>query len=908
MMPLAYEKWRDTPEGAGPNPVFRALHAARLDSFLADSQDDGVMVIDAVGIIVDGNLALSRRTGYTRSEVLGRPILDMVVPSQRRRIRAAIEDALAGDGVRARADGIKRSGELCDLAITFVPLFDDDRAVVGALVITQNLSEASDAERVRQRDTALLELASRVAGVVGWSLDLATGSLGWSGELPELRGRTPRDLPALTAMLGPADAARLARALERCTREERTLDVTLALHPDPGHVSSATAVSDYPGDDGASGERHLRLVGRASAGRTDSSRVVSGAAHDVTAAVTEQRQRMAVEQLLSSTVNAMTDGFAVIDAQWRMSFVNDRMVEFVALDRAAIIGQSLWDVIPEIVGSEFERPFRDAVEQSSTVQARGWWDERGAWIEVTAYPTGGGLAVHLRDITEAEAARQAYEQAQGQLATLGGLLDISRDAIVVRDLEHRIRYANAGAIALYGWDADAVIGATPDELLTVDQAKRAQATETVLAEGHWAGRVAVRTLDGRELTLASRWQLMRDENGQPESILSVAVDVTEELAREEALRRAERLESLGTFAGGIAHDLNNVLTPITLAAQLLGQTLAGTPDAETAGMIETAARRGAAMVRQVLTFARGVETGTDPVDVCALLIELERMVGETLAEGVTLAVTPPPADTVVIGDATQLLQVLANLVSNANDAITASGTIAVDARLEPSDAASGSELVIDVVDTGHGMSPEVITRLWEPFFTTKPVGKGTGLGLPMVAAIIRAHGGSIDVESDGHTGSRFTLTLPVSASAAPAAPLSVDHELVRGDGRTVLVVDDEPSIRQLVRQLLVAHGYRVVSARSGREARRQLAAAAPVDLVLSDVTMPDGDGIDLVRGLIASSASVPVVLMSGREDAASMPEDVRARCAGFLVKPLTTSTLLTAVHTALDRRPRGGRP
>ncbi|MCA1942193.1 MAG: PAS domain-containing protein [Yonghaparkia sp.] len=905
MMPLAYEKWHALTDGGDSHPVFRALHAARLDSFLADSQDDGVMVIDAEGVIVDGNLALSRRTGYSRSELLGRPMVDVVVPAQRRRIRAAIDDMLAGDGVRARADGIKRSGEPCDLAITFVPLFDDDRTVVGALVITQNLSEASEAERDRQRDTALLELASRVAGVVGWTLDLATGALGWSGELPELRGRTPHDLVSLTAMLNRADAARLARSLERCAREQRTLDITVALVLERGRTPAAGPL--LPGGASTGTERHLRLVGRVSSSSPDGNRVMSGAAHDVTAVVVEQRQRVAVEELLSSTVNAMTDGFAVIDEQWHVSFVNDRMVEFVGRDRAAIIGESLWTVMPEIVGSEFERPFRDAVEQSSTVQARGWWAERGIWIDVTAYPTGQGLAVHLRDITETELARQAYEKAQEELATLGGLLDISRDAIIVRDLEHRIRYANAGAIALYGWDADTVIGATADQLLNVDRERRAQATEAVLAHGHWSGHIAVRTHDGRDLIIASRWQLMRDESGAPESILSVSVDVTEELAREEALRRAERLESLGTFAGGIAHDLNNVLTPITLAAQLLRQTLAGSPEADTAEMIETAARRGAGMVRQVLTFARGVESGTDRVDVVALLAELERMVGETLADGVALTVTPPPAGTVVIGDATQLLQVLANLISNANDAITAPGTIMVDARLEPREDASGRSLVVDIVDTGHGMSPDVMARLWEPFFTTKPVGKGTGLGLPMVAAIIRAHGGSIDVDSDGRTGSRFTLTLPVDEVAAPSTPIAVDAESARGDGRTVLVVDDEPAIRGLVRQLLVDHGYRVVVASSGDEAQRQLAAAPPVDVVLSDVTMADGDGVDLVRWLMVTGASQPVVLMSGREDAGSIPEEVRARCSGFLVKPLTTSALLTALHTAFDRDPRGVR-
>ncbi len=892
MTSLAYEKWQASTEAAASRPVFRALHEARLDSFLADSQDDGVMVIDCDGVIVDCNLALCRRTGFSRSEVLDQPMVEFVVPSQRRRISAAIDDALNGDGVRARAHGMERSRETSALAITFIPLFDEQRAVVGALAITQNTDEALEASRQRERDGALLGLASQVAGFVGWSLDLCSGELGWSGDLPDARGSMPTDRDDLEARLSAVDRARFARALDRCARSHRALDLTLAVR--------------LP-----SGERHLRLVGKASTAAGASAPRVSGAALDVTAAVVEQRQRVAVEDLLSSTVNAMTDGFAVLDAAWNVSFVNDRMAEFVGLGRDAIIGSSVWQVLPELNGTDFEQAFRDAVRERSTVQCRGWSEEWQAWLEVTAYPSGGGLAVHLRDITEAETARLAYEQAQDQLITLGKLLDISRDAIVVCDLEHRIRYANAGAIARYGWNAADIIGMDASSFVDIDRAQREEATATVLALGHWSGRVQARTADGRELVMSSRWQLMRDESGAPESILSVSVDITEEVAREEALRRAERLESLGSFAGGIAHDLSNVLTPITLAAQLLGQSLEGTSEAETAGMIETAARRGASMVRQVLAFARGVEQGSETVDMVALLAELGRMVGDTLPATVALALSPPPAGTSVIGDATQLLQVLTNLVSNARDAIgAATGTITVDARIEQAAATAGDQLVIDVVDTGHGMSPEVIVRLWEPFFTTKPVGKGTGLGLPMVAAIVRAHGGAIEVYSDGATGSRFTVTLPIAAAPPIAGgDEALEREdLLRGEGRSVLVVDDEEAVRTLVRQVLVAYGYRVRTARSGDEALRMLLESVEQpDIVLSDITMPGRDGVGLISALMDASITTPVVLMSGREDAGSIPEAVRRRTAGFLVKPLTTSALLMAVHAALNPRARAGR-
>lgn len=890
MSSVAYEKWFGAATASAPHPAFRALHASRLDSFLADSQDDGVMVIDRDGRIIDGNLALGRRTGYGRSEIIGRPMADVVLPAHRRRIQAAIDDALGGDGVRARAAGVKRSGGTCDLAITFVPLFDDQRAVVGSLVITQNLSEAAEAARERERDGALLALAGRIAKFIGWRLDLLSRTLDWSGDLAGFGGQPPVTLDGLLELLGPADAARFSLALERSEREHRQLDITLA-------VTVST------------GERHLRLIGEPVMPRPGQPGVISGAAHDVTEWVTEQRHRREVEELLSTTVNAMTDGLGIVDDEWRFTFVNDRLVEMIGLDRDAIIGMTVWQTVPELRGTEFEIAFRTAVIEGSTVQLRDRIEARDAWIEAIAYPSGGGLAVHLRDITETQRAEQRYRRAQEQLATLGGLLDISREAIVVRDPQHRIRYANAGALALYGWDAESVVGADSRDLVTIDPAQIDEAMSTVLRDGLWSGRVTVHTRDGRDIVVSSRWQLMRDEQGGADAVLSVSTDITEDVAREEALHRAERLESLGTFAGGIAHDLNNVLTPILMASQLLGMALDGTPDRETVTMIETAARRGADMVRQVLAFARGVETRTECITLTALLDELRGMVSETLRPGVEFIVTAPTEPVVFTGDDTQLLQVLANLVSNAHDAIEGAGVITVDARVEPAADSGIPHVVIDVIDTGHGMSPEVIARLWEPFFTMKPVGKGTGLGLPMVAAIMRAHGGSVEVDSDGATGSRFTLRLPLGQPAT-LPKRGDDYDVAttpRGHGQRVLVVDDEPAIRTVVRQALEAEGYEVLVASSGDDAWRHIQSqVAPPDLVLSDVTMAGVSGIELVEKLIDAGSGIPVVLMSGLEDRGSVDSAVTQRVRGFLVKPLSAPTLLLAVHDALTTTPVRG--
>lgn len=313
------------------------------------------------------------------------------------------------------------------------------------------------------------------------------------------------------------------------------------------------------------------------------------------------------------------------------------------------------------------------------------------------------------------------------------------------------------------------------------------------------------------------------------------------------------------------------------------------------------------MVRQVLAFARGLESRADRVDLTAVLEELRSLVASTVPPGVALRIESPTERIVLSGDATQLLQVLANLLRNATDAIEGAGVVTVDARLEPGPPGEGDLVAVSVTDTGHGMAPEIIARLWEPFFTTKEAGRGTGLGLAMVAAIVRSHGGQIVAESDGRNGSRFTLRLPVleveRGDEAPNDPVPGD---AHGSGELVLVVDDEPAIRAVLRQVLREHGYEVVVASSGDDALELIRSGRQRPaMVLSDVMMPRGSGIELTEQLAGSG--IPVVLMSGRQDPAAIPGSAAPSVSAFLEKPLTTSALLGAVRETLDANAsRGG--
>ena len=416
--------------------------------------------------------------------------------------------------------------------------------------------------------------------------------------------------------------------------------------------------------------------------------------------------------------------------------------------------------------------------------------------------------------------------------------------------------------------------------------------------------------DGRKLIVEGRWTLLRDAVGQPLSILSVNTDITERKKVEEQLLRAQRMESLGTLAGGIAHDLNNALTPIMMSIELLKIQEQDPLRMGVLATIENSARRGADMVRQVLSFSRGVEGQRVEVQAGHLLKGIEKIVNETFVKNIRVRSDIPADLWVVQGDPTQIHQMLLNLCVNARDAMPNGGTINLRASnllLEEQCAAMiagakpGHYLLVELEDTGTGMPPEVIDRIFEPFFTTKELGKGTGRGLSSALAIIKSHQGFIRVSSELDKGSLFQVYLPAQMGGGISQPPPVTAEMTRGNGELVLLIDDEDALRKITGQTLESFGYQVLPAADGVEASTLYATHKDkIAVVLTDMMMPVMDGPATIQVLMRMNPQVRIIAASGLNVKDMVARATSAGVKHFIPKPYTAETLLRMLHTVLN--------
>jgi PAS domain S-box-containing protein len=511
--------------------------------------------------------------------------------------------------------------------------------------------------------------------------------------------------------------------------------------------------------------------------------------------------------------------------------------------------------------------------------------------------------------TELRAEVAGRRRGEEQIREQAALLDHARDAISVRDLENRIRFWNKGAERIYGWTAEEAVGQKTALLLKLDQAQFDEARRTVLEKGSWSGEMRAVRKDGRPLIIEGHWNLVRDTQGEPKAILVIGTDVTEKKKVESQLLRAQRMESIGTLAGGIAHDLNNVLAPILMAIEILKRNVPDERSRRLFATLEKSAQRGADMVKQILTFARGVEGERMLLQPRHLLKDVEKIAAETFPKTIRLQTDAPSDLWSVSGDATQLHQVLLNLCVNARDAMPHGGVLSLGARnvdLDGDyakvnvDAKPGPYVVLSVTDTGTGMPPAVMEKIFEPFFTTKEVGKGTGLGLSTSHAIVRSHGGFVHVYSEVGKGTAFKVYLPAVRAAADAAAVPA-RELPAGKGELILVVDDEASIREIAKETLESYGYRTLVAGDGAEALALFAEAKQdVRAVVTDMRMPFMDGMATIRALRKLVPAVKVIATSGLDQDGAEAAAGAGVIQAFLHKPYTAEKLLTTLERVLQ--------
>ena len=496
-----------------------------------------------------------------------------------------------------------------------------------------------------------------------------------------------------------------------------------------------------------------------------------------------------------------------------------------------------------------------------------------------------------------------------QLREQATLLDGANDMIVVRDLNHRYLYCNQKAAEHLGLTVEQLMQGAITHAMGEVPPQYYDAFRAVLEQGVWHGELTYKRHDGQPFTVESRWSLVRDDAGQPKAVLAISTDITDQKRLEAQYLRAQRMESIGMLAGGIAHDLNNVLAPIVMAIQLLRMRHPDAHSQKLLATIEASAQRGADLVRQVLTFARGLEGQHLLVHSKVLVRDVEKLIKETFSKSIEVTSRIDPDVWPVPGDPTQLHQVMMNLCVNARDAMPHGGRITLTAaniRIDEQYATMipgvrpGLYVVFEVQDTGTGMSPEVQRHLFDPFFTTKEPGKGTGLGLSTARTIVKNHDGAITCVSVPGEGTTFKIFLPASTETAVARGTAPTATPPRGSGETILVVDDEASILSISRQALEAYGYEVLAATNGAEALAVFAQQrARIAAVLTDMAMPVLDGAALIYALRRIDPTVKVIAVSGLKGNVQSMEPFGLGATSFLAKPFTAETMLQAIHEAL---------
>jgi len=890
--------------------------------------------------------------------------LELVHPDD----RAAVEAAFVAPMVARELSSIEHrvilaGGRTKIVEERWQTLLDERGQPVRALGTCHDITDRKQADEALRRSRDLLRIASNAARLGGWMLELPAWKFSLSEELlaihdlPESAEPTQEELVALYS---PEPREVLARHMDACLRDGTPYDVELP-------KSTATGRQIW-----------LRSIGEAVRDADGRIVRLQGAGQDVTARKLAESELARIHRalrLLSNCNEALVRAqseqalldqvcrIAVDDDSYQLAWVgyaNDDEGKTISVRAHAGAHQGYLEGLPlswSPDAPEGNGPAGMTIRTGKFVASRdlaadshfAFWRHKvlsKGMRSVLCFPlrdasrTFGMISLVASEVSAASAnelkllqelvdnlafgivglrAREAHQRSEQKLREQAALLDQTHEAIFVRDLDDRITYWNRGAERLYGWTAAEVLGLRTAELFhRTDAIRLAQARvaqERVIATGEWSGELTQMNKVGRSLLVAARWSLLRDPQGLPRAVLTMGADITEKRQLEMQLLRTQRLESIGTLAGGIAHDLNNVLTPILSSIAMLSEDETRPDKQEDLALLEASAQRGAAMVRQILSFARGEPQGPHKrVDVIAITAEVLTMVRETFPKDISSVLRQGETTWAIQGDATQIHQLLTNLCVNARDAMHEGGvlTLALDgvvvdevrAQMSP-DTPTGQYLRIRVEDTGSGMVPEVRDRIFEPFFTTKPSGKGTGLGLSTCHAIARSHRGFILVSTELGKGSRFDVYLPAERVEARVEATSTQEQVPRGRGELVLVVDDEEAIRKLARRTLERFGYRVLVAANGAEAVSLYTAhLGAIAAVLTDMSMPIMDGPTTIVALQAIDSSVRIVGSTGLD---TDEKAVQARALGvthWVPKPYTADALLRMLRAVIAKDPR----
>jgi PAS domain S-box-containing protein len=762
--------------------------------------------------------------------------------------------------------------------------------------LRDEIEERERSEKALRESQTMLAKAQAIAKIGNWTWDFETEKVSWSDEMYRIMGFERADFDGkletiISRAVHPEDQERLREINEkaRIANVYTPADFRIIL-PD-GSERVAWAEGDILYNEAGD------AIG------------AMGTVQDIT----EQKKNEA--RLRSTSLYARTllevnlDPLVTITLDGKINDANVAAEKVTGYTRNELIGSDFSDYFtePEKARQGYLRAFNEGFVKDYPLAIR---DKFGNITDVLYNATTftneageiQGVFADARDVTQ-------QKKDEHRIRQQAELLDDAHDAITLRDLDNRLLYCNKGNERLYGWKSEEIVGKIAHEVFFKEASQQPlDALKAVKERGEWSGEMHHIDREGKEIIVDTRWTLMRDNDGNPESILVINTDITDKKKLEAQFLRTQRMESIGTLAGGIAHDLNNIFTPILLSVDLFKSKLSDDESLQLLDILDSNIKRGADLTRQILSFARGIDGERQPIQINRLISDIEKTMKEMFPKSIDVSTDVPEATWNVIGDQTQLHQVLMNLCLNARDAMPFGGSLRIEvesfiiddnyARMNI-EAKAGPYVVISVIDTGTGMAPAVMDHLFEPFFTTKKQGEGTGLGLPTSLGIVKSHGGFIHVYSEPGKGSTFKVYLP-STSMVEKHMADQEHvEDLQGHGELILIVDDEEMIRAIEATTLNKNGYITLIASDGAEAvaiyaqRKEEIAA-----ILLDTMMPIMDGNAGIRALRKINPVVKIIGISGL----GMNEkhhDLLSKANGFLTKPFTAEKLLHLLHEVL---------
>ncbi|MFB3915106.1 MAG: PAS domain S-box protein [Terriglobales bacterium] len=621
-------------------------------------------------------------------------------------------------------------------------------------------------------------------------------------------------------------------------------------------------------------------------------------------------------------VQLSEDAIITIDDDLRITLFNPGAEQIFGYAAREVLGKPLNVLLPEryrAIHDMHVGAFANSPDVMRPMNARGHifglrknGAEFPAEASISKFEAGNErvMTVRLRDVSERIAAERGLRE-------LAAIVEFSADAIVGENLEGVITSWNKGAEKIYGYPANEVIGRDVRFLLPPDRSDEIMSNLEKVRHGISSTTETVRIrADGKPVNIMLTISPIRDKNGNVVGASTVAHDITEQKRLEEQLRQSQKMEAIGRLAGGVAHDFNNLLSVIVGYAYLMRFSVEkGHPLANAAEQVMNAAEKAGALTRQLLAFSRRQVLQPEVIDLNDVVYSMEKMLPRLIGEDIDLQTVRTPGLKSVKADPGQLEQVIMNLVVNARDAMPEGGKLTIETanihfseeEAQHHDVAPGDYVMLAVSDTGYGMDEQTRAHMFEPFFTTKESGKGTGLGLATVYGIVNQSSGHIWVYSEPGAGTTFKIYLPAVSDTAERSGISQTPEFTMAGSETVLVVEDEDSLRALIVNVLDSKGYKVLSAASGAAALKIFKEShGEIDLLLTDVVMPGMRGQELAHQLLRHSPRLPVIYMSGYTDNALMHAGSLPEGTIFLQKPFTPDIVLRKVREVLDSTRENG--